>query len=162
MTSADLAGLQRTIRSIDRIVAALVVLTVVLLGVTIATSQRRRRTVLQLAGGLLLSVAVATLLAQQLEAVVLEAITHPSGDRVAGVLLGELAHDLRSVAVLVGLAALATGVAAYVLGQPRWLARTREETRRQVPTGDRSNDPTTYQELPRPPAATGAPNERDG
>jgi hypothetical protein len=162
MTGADLAGLQRAIRSIDRLVVLLVVLTVVMLGVTIATSRRRRRTVLQLAGGLTLGIAVAALLVQQLEAVVLGAITHPSGERVAGVLLGELARDLRSVAVLIGLAALATGVAAHVLAERSPLGSARGGPQRQATTEARTDDRTTYRALPRPPAASGAPNERNG
>jgi hypothetical protein len=162
MTGADLTGLQRAIRSIDRLVAVLVALTVVMLVVTIATSRRRRRTVLQLAGGLTLGIAVAALLVQQLEAVVLGAITRPSGERVAGALLGELARDLRSVAVLVGLAALATGVAAHVLEERSPLGSARGGPQRQATTEAWTDDRTTYRALPRPPAASGAPNERNG
>jgi hypothetical protein len=162
MTGADLAGLQRAIRTTDRLVGALVLLTVVLCGVTIATSQRRRRTALQLAGGLTLGVGVAVLLMRQLEAVLLEAITHPSGDRVAGVLFGELAHDLRSVAVLVGLVTLATGAAAHVLAERSPFDSDRAGPQGRVTAEDRT-DGTTYRALhPRPPAATGAPNERNG
>jgi hypothetical protein len=160
MTGADLAELQRAIRSVDRLVGALVVLTAVLLGVTLATSRRRRRTVLQLAGGLTLGIGVAALLVGHLEAVVLGAITHPDGNRAAGVLLGELTRDLRSVAVLVAVGALAIGVAAHVLGEPSWVASVRERGR--VTTGDPTDDRTTYRELPRSPAAGGARNERNG
>jgi hypothetical protein len=132
MSATDLAELQTAVRTVDRLVGALVVLTVVLLGVTIATARRRRRTIVQLAGGLVVGLGVAALLVRLLERVVLGAITHPDGNRAVGVLLGELTHSLRSVAVLVAVGALATGVAAHLLGRPGWLtdrsARVASET----------------------------------
>jgi hypothetical protein len=161
MTSADLSELQGAVRSVDRLVVALVVLTVVLLAVTIATSRRRRRIVVQLAAGLTLGIGVAALLVRSLESAVLGAITHPNGNRAAGVLLDELTHSLRSAALLVAVAALATGVAAHVLGQPSWLADVPRGSRGRVV--DRVEDGVTEDREPRrPPVAVGTQSEGDG
>jgi hypothetical protein len=82
---------------------------------------------------------------------VLEAITHADVNRAAGVLLGELTHDFLSVALLVVLAALATGGAAYVLGQPPWLAGRTSRGRRPAA----AENHTTDREPPRSPATVG-------
>jgi hypothetical protein len=161
MTGSDLAALQSAVRRVDRLVGALVLLTVVLLGVTLVTARRRRRTVVQLAAGLTLGIGIAALLARQLERVVLEAITHPDGDLAAGLLLGELTSSLRSVALLVAVAAVTTGVVAHVLGQPSWLASVRERPPGVVATEGRRRDDTMGPTPPRPPATIGPTNERD-
>jgi hypothetical protein len=122
MSRAELTGLQRTISAIDRLVVLIVVLTVVLAGVTLATSDRRRRTLVHLGIGLAVGIAITAVAVGRLETMVLAGITHPGGNHVANALLGELEGSLRSVAFLVAAAALAAAIAAHLAGRPAWRA----------------------------------------
>jgi hypothetical protein len=121
ISQADLSELQSVVRIADRLVGALVVLAMALLVATLVTARDVRRTLLQLAVGLVIGVAAATLLVRRAEAAVLGAITDPEGLRAAGVLLAEVTLALRSIAIAVALAALVTAAVAYVAGRPRWL-----------------------------------------
>jgi hypothetical protein len=117
MSRAELTGLQRTVTTVDRLVVSIVVLTFLMVGVALASAAHRRRTVLHLAGGLVVGVGVAAAAVARLEAMVLAGITNPSGNHVAGAVLGELQASLRSVALLVAVAAVAAAVAAHLAGR---------------------------------------------
>jgi F0F1-type ATP synthase assembly protein I len=121
ISQADLSELQSVVRIADRLVGAIVVLAMALLVATLVTARDVRRSLLQLAVGLVIGVAAATVLVRRAEAAVLGAITDPEGLRAAGVLLAEVTLALRSIAIAVALAALVTAAVAYVAGRPRWL-----------------------------------------
>jgi hypothetical protein len=156
MRRTDLTQLQATVRMLDRLVDALVLLTIALLAVTVLTARNRRRTVVQLAGGLVLGLGAAALLVRYLERIVLEAITHPDGTQAAGVLLGELTDSLRSVALIIAAGALAAGVAAHLFGRRLWSAGLPSRGRRPAA----AEDHTTDREPPRSSTDRGHPVSR--
>jgi hypothetical protein len=125
LSRGDLDELQATVRTMDRLVVVILALTVALLVSTLAVSRDRRRTLLQLTLGVAVGVAFAVLLIQRVEATILAQIGQPDGLRVAGVLLDEVTRNLRSVTIVVVLAALATAAVAYVAGHPERLTTTR-------------------------------------
>jgi hypothetical protein len=139
---------QRALRALDRLVGGLALLAVGLLAVTIATSHRRRRTVVQLGAGLTVALGAAAFLVRRIEGLVLETITQPNPNRVAAALLEQLTHSLRSTALLVIAAAIVAATAAYLVGGP-----PRPTVTSQQPEGAASEDRTDDRRR-RPPAAS--------
>jgi hypothetical protein len=116
MSRDDLDTLQATVRTVDRLVVAVVGLALVLLVATVVTARDRRRTLLHLGIGVVLAVGAAVLLVERIEAAILAEITGPSGLRVAGVLLDEVTGNLRSAATLVAVSSLILVALAYRAG----------------------------------------------
>jgi hypothetical protein len=138
---------QAAIRTLDRVVGGLVLLTVALLVLTIGTARRRRRAVVQVGAGVALAFGVATLLVRRLETLLLDVITQPDSPGVAAAVLGPLADSLRSTALLVLVAAVGLATLAHLLGRP-----PRPTVTGGPPGGASSGDPTPDRER-RPTAA---------
>lgn len=114
-----LAEVQGFVRYADRLVWGMAILTVVLLTAAIVASPNRRRTLIQLALGVVVGLVTAMLLVRRLEQEMLGRITNPDGVQAVGSLFRELALDLRGVAVLVAVVALGVGILAYLAERPR-------------------------------------------
>jgi hypothetical protein len=126
MSEASLAEIQAGASRLDRFVWVLVGLAILLAGVTVIVSPTRRRTGLQLAIGVVLSFVVSAIVLRRVQSSILAEITTPDGDQAARVLLGEVFGSLRTIALIVGAAALVAGVGAYLSGRPAWLRRASE------------------------------------
>jgi hypothetical protein len=109
---------QAVARYADRSVWAATILAVVLVGASIVLSPDRRRTIMQLALGVVAGLVATMLLVRQVEGAILARITDPDGIQAVGSLLGQLVTDLRTVTLLVVLAALAVGMLAYLSSRP--------------------------------------------
>ncbi len=112
MRRSALEEAQLIARSLDRSVWAAVFLAVVLVASSIAISPDRRRTIQQLALGVVAGLATTMVIILQVEGAILARITDPDGTRAVGSLLGQLVSDLRTVTLLVAVAALVVGIAA--------------------------------------------------
>ena len=118
MSGAALSEVQQVAIRIDRLVWALVVLAVTLVGTTLVTSPRRRRTLVQLAGGLLGGLALTLVLVRLLGSTLTAEIANPDGSHAAQALIGELLASLRNVTVLITFAAVGAAVTAYLASRP--------------------------------------------
>jgi hypothetical protein len=147
LRSGVLPEAQLALRTLDRLVGGLTFLTVGLLAVTVATSRRRRRTVVQLGGGLALAFGASALLVRRIEGLVLDAFSQPDSHGVAAALLGQLSHSLRSTALFVVVAAIGVMTIGYLVGRPPRPSVT-EEHRTGAATEDLTDDRRR-----RPPAA---------
>lgn len=136
MISEDrLAEVQETARRLDRFVWLLAILSVVLGAVTIAVSPTRRRTVIQLAIGIVAGLVLAVVIIRRLEAAILEQITNPDGSQAARAVLSEVISSLRTLVVLVAAVALVAGLVAYLAGGPAWTTRFADRYSRLVASG---------------------------
>jgi hypothetical protein len=122
MTQSDLAEVQAAAREADRFVWAVAILALLLVGLSIAVSPARRRTIIQLALGVVAGSVLTMLLVRRLEAALLDRIVNTDGRHAVQQAYGELAANLRTLAVLVAVAALVIGIAAYLTGGPAWLS----------------------------------------
>lgn len=124
MSEDALVELQTGAERLDRFVWVVVGVTILLGVLTIAISTSRRRTAVHLALGIVVGFVVAALVVRRLEGAILEQVTTPDGSAAARVLVGRVFSSLRTVQLLVGLAALVVGVTAYLAGRPAWLTAT--------------------------------------
>ncbi len=115
-------ALHATVRTVDRLVLALVGLAVVLLVGTVVTARDRRRTLHNLGIGVVLGAGAAVLSVERIEAAILAEIKGSHGLRVAGVLLDEVTGNLRTVALVVAVSALLVVALAHRADGPGgWL-----------------------------------------
>jgi hypothetical protein len=122
MEQSALVEVQQIVRQVDRLVWGTVLLAVVLFASAIVVSPNRRRTLIQLALGVVTGLAATMLVVRRLEEEVLSQITDPDGLQAVRSLFGELALNLRTVTVLVAVVASAVGILAYLSERPAWIA----------------------------------------
>lgn len=118
MEQGALDEVQQVVRQADRLVWGTALLALLLFVAALAVSPTRRRTLVQLGLGVVAGLVAATLLLRRIEQAVLDRITDPDGLQAVRSLFGVLALDLRTVTVLVAVAALAVGFLAYLAGRP--------------------------------------------
>ncbi len=126
----SLAGVQQFVGYTDRLVWVTALLTLVLLAAAVVVSPNRRRTLIQLALGVVAGLMVAILLVRRLQEVVLGQLTDPDGIQAVQSIFRELALSLRNLTVLVAVVALGVGVLAYLAGRPPWLDELRHRRTR--------------------------------
>ncbi len=116
-----LSDVQDAAGRLDRLVWALVALTMILAISTIAFSATRRRTTIQLslavAGGLVIGLVAL----RRIEALILEQITSANGLDAARTVLGEVVGSLRTVTLSIVIGGIAVALIAYITGRPAWL-----------------------------------------
>jgi hypothetical protein len=121
MTESALSGVQQTARQADRLVWAMAILALLLLGLSIAVSPDRRRSIIALALGVAAGLVITMLLVRRFEAALLDQIVSDDGRHAVQQAYGELASNLRTVAVLVAVVAIVIGIVAYLAGRPAWI-----------------------------------------
>jgi hypothetical protein len=122
MTEQDLAEAQAVAGALDRYVWGLVLLTLVLATLTVVVSPNRRRTTLHLGLGVVVAITIAAVALRRVQAAVLEQATTPGGEQAVRALLGGVSSNLRTVELIVALAAVVVAVVAYLAGRPPWLS----------------------------------------
>jgi hypothetical protein len=121
ISESALSDVQQAARQADRLVWGIALLALGLLASAIAVSPDRRRTMIQLALGVVTSLVVVMLLVRRFEAALLEQITNPAGNQAVRSLFREVATNLRTVTVSLALMALVVGIVAYLAGRPTWV-----------------------------------------
>jgi hypothetical protein len=101
---------------------AIASLALLLLGLSLAAAPDRRRTIIALALGVVAGLAMTMLLARRLETALLEQIVNVDGRHAVQQAYGELASNLRTITVLVAVAAIAISIVAYLAGRPARVA----------------------------------------
>jgi hypothetical protein len=159
LSERSFSEVQQTARQADRLVWAIALLAIVLLAAAVAVSPDRRRTVVQLALGVVASLVVVLLLVRRFEAALLEQITDPDGHQAVGSLVREVVADLRTVTVLVAVVALTVGLVAHLAGRPAWISGLGRRWSAPTTSGDDSSHlddrPVlgAHSPVARPPAA---------
>jgi hypothetical protein len=121
MTQSDLAEVQQVADQADRQIWVIALLALLLLGLSIVVSPDRRRTIIALALGVVAGLVTTMLAVRRLEAALLDQIVDADGRRAVSTAYGELASDLRSLVVVVAVAALVVGAVAHLAGRPTWV-----------------------------------------
>jgi hypothetical protein len=121
MTESALSGVQQTARQADQLVWAMAILALLLLGLSIAVSPDRRRSIIALALGVPAGLVITMLVVRRFETALLEQIVSVDGRQAVERAFGELASNLRTVAVLVAVGAIVIGTIAYLAGRPAWI-----------------------------------------
>ena len=123
---------------LDRLRIVLVVLVFVLLGVALALSGNRRRTLMRWGLGVVVAMAViAALLALARSAFLDVAKNRDAAAAVFDILTNLLRNGIRTIAVL----GLVVALAAFLSGPSRLAVRTREGTRRLIGSIGRADQP---------------------
>jgi hypothetical protein len=121
-----LTELQDGVILLDRMMWSLLAFAVVLLVVTLVISRTRRRTAIQLAVGVVIALLLAEATLRWVQKQIVEAIVDPTDEEVAVEIIGDVFVGLRQGALLIGIAALVLGFAAYLFGRPAWAMRTKD------------------------------------
>jgi hypothetical protein len=121
MSESALSEVQATARQADQLVWAMAILALLLLGLSIAVSPDRRRSIIALALGVAAGSMITMLLVRRFETALLDQIVNDDGRHAVQQAYGELASNLRTVAVLVAVVAIMVGVVAYLVGRPAWI-----------------------------------------
>jgi hypothetical protein len=121
MTESALAEVQQTARQADQLVWAIAILALLLLGLSIAVSPARRRTIIALGLGLVAGLMMTMLLVRRLETALLDQIVNVDGRHAVQQAYAELASSLRTIAVLVAVVAIVISIVAYLAGRPAWI-----------------------------------------
>jgi hypothetical protein len=101
---------------------AIASLALLLLGLSLAAAPDRRRTIIALALGVVAGLAMTMLLARRLETALLDQIVDVDGRHAVQQAYGELASNLRTITVLVAVAAILISIVAYLAGRPARIA----------------------------------------
>lgn len=136
MTEESLSDVQQLASRVDRAVWFVVIVALLLAAVTLGISPNRRRAVIQLSIAVITGFVVATILIRNLSNAILDEISSPDGVQVARSLLGEVTSSLRSLIVVILVAAVLVAVVAYLAGRPAWLDRLRGRLSEVTASGD--------------------------
>jgi ABC-type multidrug transport system fused ATPase/permease subunit len=118
MSESALAEVQQTARQADQLVWVMAILALLLLGLSIAVSPDRRRSIIALALGVVAGLVITMLAVRRLETALLEQIVNADGRQAVAQAYGELASNLRTIAVLVAVGAIVISIVAYLAGRP--------------------------------------------
>lgn len=126
--SDRLAAAQDLVTAVNRGIALVIALAVVLMVAALVLSRNRRRTLLQLGLGIFLAFLVARLAIRAIGRTVVDSVSE--GQRGAvGDVVGAVFGSLLAFTTFLFVAGLLVGIAAYLGGRPAWLARLREHLR---------------------------------
>jgi hypothetical protein len=124
--SDALPGAQAAVATVDKVVYALVALTILLAIVAFVLSPRRLRTALWLGFGAAIGLIVVRRLALRLDDAIVSRVTGETNQEAVGAVTNDVFQDLRNFTTLMLVAAILIGVGAYLAGRPPWLTRTLE------------------------------------
>jgi len=124
--SDALPAAQAAIATMDKVVYALVALTILLAIIAFVLSTRRLRTALWLGFGVAIGLIVVRRLALRLDDAIVARVTGQTNKAAVGAVTSDVFQDLRNFTTLMLVAAILIGVGAYLAGRPPWLTRTLE------------------------------------
>lgn len=124
MSQAELEEIQAGARQADRLVWALILLSVVLVAVTVAVARNRRRGLIMVSVGAAIAVTIAMLLIRNTQDQIASVAETPQGEGAIRTLASSTFDSLRTVMVVVLVVSLVVALAAYLLGRPAWLQRS--------------------------------------
>jgi hypothetical protein len=128
MSEERLTEIRTTVTQIDRYVWITVILSLVLLAAALAVSPNRRRTALHLGIGVFAAVVVAVVIVRRLQSAIVDELVDPRSSEFARGMLNDLLSGLRTLALLLAIAAILVAIIAYVSGRPDWMGRLTTST----------------------------------
>jgi hypothetical protein len=130
MTESALSEVQQTARQADQLVWAMGIVALLLLGLSIAASLDRRRTIIALALGVVAGLVITMLSVRRLETALLDQIVNVDGRHAVQQAYGELASHLEAILALIAVGAIVISILAYLAGRPAWITDVGERWRR--------------------------------
>ena len=125
MSEDRLDELQDGVILLDRMMWALIALSVILLVVTLVISRTRRRTAIQLTIGVLIGLLLSEALLRWVEGRITDTLVSPAGDEAATEIMSDVFSGLRELSLLIALTAAVLGFVAYLSGRPAWAMRVK-------------------------------------
>ena len=125
MSEERLTTWQSIARTLDRGALLAVVVTVALIVVALVISGDRRRTLVQLALGIVVALVITAIVQQNVIEAVDAAIPGPHEQAAADVLFDAVFANLRAVSWVFIAVASVVGITAHIAGRPRWLEALR-------------------------------------
>jgi len=125
MSEDRLDELQDGVVLLDRMMWALIALSLILLVVTMVISRTRRRTAIQLTVGILIGLLISEALLRWVEGRITDTLVSPTGDEAATAIMTDVFSGLRDLTLLLALAAAVLGFVAYLSGRPAWAMRVK-------------------------------------
>lgn len=123
MSEATLSEVQAIAVQLDRYVWAAVVLTLALMVSAVVVSPNRRRTGIYLGLGVFIAVAIGAVTVRRLQAAVVAEVADPNGAALAREMVSEVFSGLRTVYLVIAVAAVLGAFIAYLAGSPGWYVR---------------------------------------
>lgn len=123
MSEEALSEVQTIAVQLDRYVWLAVLVTIALLAGAIAVSPNRRRTSFHLGIGVFVAVVIVTVILRRLQAAIVEQILDPRGADVAREMVSDVFSGLRTLQIVLAVAAILIAIVAYLAGRPAWFAR---------------------------------------
>src|SRR5262249_41691067 len=111
---------QTLLRVFDLLTVLLPILTALLIAATIWFSLDRRRTLIQLGIGVAITFLLVRIIVGYLEGRVIDGITNPTAQGIAGDVITAAVAGLLTLTVLLLIAGLVTTLIAYLFGKPQW------------------------------------------
>lgn len=128
MSEERLTEIRTTVTQIDRYVWITVILSLVLLAAALVVSPNRRRTALHLGIGVFAAVVVVVVIVRRLQSAIVDELVDPRSSEFARGMLNDLLSGLRTLALLLAIAAILVAIIAYVSGRPDWMGRLTTST----------------------------------
>ncbi len=119
MDADTLAAYQTAVRTFDRLVWLLVVITVLLMLAAVLVAVRRFPMIGWVALGAVVALVLTGLTIRLVESRILEAFTRPEGQAAAGVILDQLVGSLRSTGIVVAVVFAVIGIVILVISLRR-------------------------------------------
>jgi hypothetical protein len=123
MSEETLTDVQGVARQLDRYVVAVSLLTVTVIAAAIAVSPARRKTIVQLAIGVVLGLLLAVAVIRRMRTAVLDEIQSPDWSQAVDSLLSETLGDLRTTSLVIGGVAAVAAATAVLWGSRDRLIR---------------------------------------
>jgi hypothetical protein len=119
MDADTLAEYQAVVRTFDRLVWLLVVITILLMVAAVLVAVRRLPMIGWVALGAVVALLLTGLSIRLVESRILEAFTHPEGQAAAGVILDQLVGSLRGTGIVVAVVFAVIGIVILVISLRR-------------------------------------------
>jgi hypothetical protein len=129
LTVDELNEYQDAVRAVKNLVAAIFVLSLVLIAATLLVATDRRRAVVWLGGGVAIALFLAGVFLRRVRDNVIDSISGPGAKAAAEDVFAQVAASLRRAGMLVLAIALIAALVAYLAGRPPWVERGRARLR---------------------------------
>jgi hypothetical protein len=123
MSADQLSGYQDAVRTSKRLIAGVFVLSLLLIALTIFVANDRRRAVMWLGSGIVVSLFLGAVLLRRVRDNVIASVSTPGARAAARDVFAEVASSLRRAGLTVFLIALFAAVVAYLAGRPPWFTK---------------------------------------
>jgi hypothetical protein len=123
MSESQLSSLQTSVKMLDGLVFALILITLIFFVLSIVLSLNRRRTLIELGLGIAAAFLIARAATRRIEAMIVDSITDPNTRGAAKAGITTVLGNLRTIGLWILAIGIIVAVAAYLVGRPKWFMR---------------------------------------